>query len=551
MARIMGSRPTNQWERWVLDRLCEQVPGDWVLVTGVAWTLRTSSGYVRDGEADIVVLAPGRGMAIVEVKGSRGFRVNDSGRWERREGDSWVVVDPSPSSQASSNMYKLRDAINASCKWSTFPGKYAYVVVYPNGEANALPPMLDASTLVTRRDMANLAQRIAASLDARDGLETGQRFDSATMDRVANTLVNGLFKVAPVDTLEEAGGDQDSIEQLTRQQFAALRGIFDLPSVAVRGPAGSGKTLLAIWRLKAFAEEGRRALYICFNRHLADWLRKRHPSLADCIHSIDRFFRGLPGMDRIPIPLGGDQRFFRETLPDLACDYASALGEQDKFDAIVVDEGQDFNESQELALREFLRRDRGSWIYFLDERQNLFQREKGRASTAEVTFNLHHNCRNTALVNEATNGYCDQQVESIPGIAPGVTPLIESPGGEQAIAMRAWSLCKEWASLGSVAVLSPSRLENSSMAKYRNAHRMNLTEDIGELGKPNSIVFSTIKAFKGIEASAIVVVDAPKPGEALAFEMEDLYVACTRPTARLAILCLSQAAESWFRDRGA
>lgn len=75
---------------------------------------------------------------------------------------------------------------------------------------------------------------------------------------------------------------------------------------------------------------------------------------------------------------------------------------------------------------------------------------------------------------------------------------------------------------------------------------MELTEDIANLGKPGYVYFSTIKSFKGLEARQVILLHADVPNRVPAFAAEDLYVACTRATGRLAILVSSEEASSWF-----
>lgn len=91
--------------------------------------------------------------------------------------------------------------------------------------------------------------------------------------------------------------------------------------------------------------------------------------------------------------------------------------------------------------------------------------------------------------------------------------------------------------------------ENSCMADFPKAHGMALTEDLSNMGLPGQICFSTIRSFKGIEAASIILVDAPSPSDGPGtFQMEDLYFACTRPTARLAILCATERATGWYEE---
>jgi superfamily I DNA and RNA helicase len=77
---------------------------------------------------------------------------------------------------------------------------------------------------------------------------------------------------------------------------------------------------------------------------------------------------------------------------------------------------------------------------------------------------------------------------------------------------------------------------------------LELSEELVDMGRSGKVYFSTIRSFKGIESPAIILIDADIPSDAhgSAFRMEDLYVACTRPTARLAIISSNASAVEWF-----
>lgn len=537
MARVIGNPPADRWENEVLKALKSQLPSDWVVMPSVKWTLE-KNGYVRDGEADFVVLVPDSGLVILEVKGSKEFKVEEVGRWLRRQpDDTWVPLKEPPPEQAMRNMHDLVGVLLDRNRWSEFPGRFAYMVLYPQGEARSLPAMFDESTLATRRHMHQLSARIRNALDKRAGNAKGTRFTTEAVESIIDYLKNRKFHVQKVDTGEDVASDVGAIEQLTRQQFASLKGLFQLPSVAVIGPAGSGKTVLAMWRLRALIDQGQEAVYVCYNRALAESLRLRNPDHAESIWNVDRLF-----MEFCPEAKGmaGHDAFHREVLPGMVMDKSAGLP---KFDAIVVDEGQDFSEEQVIALLELLSPG-GAWAFFADWKQDLYGAGKGTPIGAEVVFHLHHNCRNTVRINDAANRYLGAKVESMPGMPTGVPPLIESSGDQ---AKRAWELAKQWSGEGAVAILSPFKLENSAMKGQVSGHGLRISTRIEDLGKKDTVFFSTIKSFKGIEAASIIVVDLGIPGEHVAFTQEDLYVACTRATSRLALLSAKKEVAEYYR----
>lgn len=537
MIRVIGNLPSDRWENEVLKAFKNQLPSDWTVLTSVQWTL-AKNGYVKDGEADFVVLIPNSGLVIVEVKGSKEFMVGEDGIWQRKLNDgSWIRLSEAPPEQAIRNMHDLTSVLNKVNQHNIFPGRFSYLVVYPQGDASSLPKMFDESTIATRRHMNQLASRLRNSLEKRGHKSRGDLFTSKIIESIIDQLKNRKFHVRKADTGEDIVSDLGKIEQLTRQQFATLKGLFQLPNVAVIGPAGSGKTVLAMWRLHALIEQGQRAVYVCYNRALAEYLRLLNPEHAEFIWSVDMLFLTICPEARSML---GKDEFHRQVLPGMVMDRAYKYY---KYDAIIVDEGQDLSEEQVIALLELVI-DEGLWAFFADWKQNLFRAGNDAPIGAEVIFNLHHNCRNTVKINDASNQYLNTRIESMPGMPNGIEPTIELSNKQS---MRAWELAKQWSGEGSIAILSPYKYENSSMNGQSNGHGLRLSRYISDLGKADTVVFSTIKSFKGIEASVIILVDASIPDEHIAFTKEDLYVATTRATTRLAIISSEKNVVEYYR----
>jgi hypothetical protein len=555
MPKMLGSIPADRWERQVYLQLKQQLPDDWVVITNVAWARRGPTDdwrYVRDGEADVVVIVPQMGMVILEIKGSRSFRVGPDGRWYRVDERTRVEVamDEPPPAQAARNMFELRDAVMRKTGWQDFPGLYAFVVVYPQGALVSAPPLYDTSTLVLASQILDLKSRIRSALANRGSGERGERLVGTTMEHVVSILAGLSVQIVKADTPLDVREDLDRIEVLTRQQFAALQGIFAHPRVAVVGPAGSGKTVLALWRLAALAEAGQRAIYVCFNKALAESLQRSDPRLAQSITNVDRYFYQL-AVETKTLPPQSEIRsdrseFFRERLPGIVMDLAAGWKSEDRFDSIIVDEGQDFSELQLIALLELLKPEVGTYVFFADWRQDVFRASMAGAIGADVLFSLHHNCRNTARINTLTNRLMSSRVPSMPGVPEGVNPIIELRSDAASMASRAWQLAREWQAPGArVAILSPYTMDRSCMAVARIGKGARLVTRL-EDWEAGSVYYSTIKAFKGIEAASVIVVDVEKPGWHVAFDEEDLYVACTRATTRLALLSQSKDAVEWM-----
>jgi superfamily I DNA/RNA helicase len=241
--------------------------------------------------------------------------------------------------------------------------------------------------------------------------------------------------------------------------------------------------------------------------------------------------------------------YFTDTLPDLVMGHSMAMGEQDKYDAIIVDEGQDFGESRRTALG-FLLKEQSEgtqWLIFSDQNQNLYQGGKENLIEAEVVFRLYHNCRNTERLNSAANSVCQVDVLSMDGVPKGEHPQVGLCKSEL-MAQKAWDLVQQISPEGGSVILSPFTLANSCMKDSPKGHGLKLSEDINQLGQSGYVFFSTIKSFKGLEAVHVVLVHADKPGANRALAAEDIYVAFTRATTRLDIVTTNKEAEAWYQQ---
>jgi hypothetical protein len=550
MPNVIGPVSSDKWEREVRRKLVKQLPDDWIVICSVSWAMKSEIGFVRDGEADFVVLAPELGLAVIEVKGSASVRIGSDGNWYRRQSDrrgvgKEVLIKESPPAQANRNMHTLVKVIKdelSLMNTDTFPGLFAFLVVYPNGIIEGQLDLYDPTTIVTKRTIHQLGGAIKKALLARGGEPLGKRFSQEIAKRAARILTNQRFSIVSVDTALESVEDEEIIDELTRQQFSALRGAFELPRVAIIGPAGSGKTLLAIWKLAALIEEGKKAIFVCFNKALAKSLCDKYPDLSNYIVSVDSLFWNM-----VSDTSGRtDNDFYSTILPDRVMDTVHDLMPDDLYDAIIIDEGQDFGDDRIIALYQLLSdKDDSQWLYFADNKQDVYKLGGDEILGVEVIFRLYHNCRNTALINDATNKVCSGEVKPMPGIPNGEIPHVTYSKIDN-MAQKAWLLINELSPDGGAVILSPFKLENSCMNESRNAYGLKLTEDITKLGQPGFVFYSTIRSFKGLEARHVVFVDADKPDLKKSLSKEDLYVAFTRATARLDVVTANREAELWL-----
>jgi superfamily I DNA and RNA helicase len=333
---------------------------------------------------------------------------------------------------------------------------------------------------------------------------------------------------------------------LTANQAKVFRVIGGRRRAVVSGGAGTGKTVLAVEKAKVLANAGLRVLLLCYNRPLADSLSiglKDEPLIqAQSYHQLcDQRIRqaNQKGHDILKeaveaYPGTGDRHRFDVQIP-----YALALSAdvlEERFDALLVDEAQDFSDEYWLGVEMLLRdQDNGHLYIFIDENQALYPR-KAKLPVEDEPFYLTNNCRNTAPIHEA--GY--RFYEGIPIDPPELHGQDVIWSGLDKVETQADAVAKrvhQWIHVEGlkpedVAVLVAKRPKSFVYELLNQRAEAAGAEWAFEAhGKAKCVLVDTVARFKGLEAQAVVLwVGDDVVDEA---HWETLYVGTTRAKSLL------------------
>ena len=138
----------------------------------------------------------------------------------------------------------------------------------------------------------------------------------------------------------------------------------------VIGTAGSGKTQLALSAFRESIKLGRKPLYICYNRSLADHISGIVPRGGE-VSGYHQFGDRIAKLQGTPIDFKKPQPFLQmEKVLD------SYVPTQDQmFDDLIVDEGQDFKNTWSENLMRLLRSNSKVW-WLEDPLQNIYSRDQ-------------------------------------------------------------------------------------------------------------------------------------------------------------------------------
>jgi len=393
-------------ERDVARQLVEQLPEDCVVYHSYPWLKaerndRQGKDTLREGEADFVIVDPRNGLLVLEVKGGEIEYDSASHCWYRRVGGGRRKQINDPFEQARRNTHYLEEHIRerSFAMRNHLPCAYGYAVVFPDCTySGALPGGSDHAIILSGGDLPYIGRRIPEILRKWSRVKNPGPLTREEL----NGIVQGLspcLQLMPV-LVRRLEDQEEQLVRLTAEQLRLLDFLAMHERAAIQGVAGSGKTLLARAQAQRFADAGKRTLFVCYNRALAEWLRASMPEAYED-RIVVRHFHGLCSdfCRKVSIPFAvpdkDQDQFWKYKAPDL---FTQALDlTTERFDAVVADEGQDFYPDWWLPLEMINQEgDQGPFYIFYDPAQNLFVQDELSIPSVGRPFELPTNCRNKA-----------------------------------------------------------------------------------------------------------------------------------------------------------
>ena len=192
---------------------------------------------------------------------------------------------------------------------------------------------------------------------------------------------------------------------------------FDGGHRIISGPSGSGKSLVLVHKaafLKQYNPDIHNILFVCYNITLVNYIRRllseKKVPLGDASVTVCHFYELCAEI------IGEDVVYENEDTDyyDMVVQEAiSKLGEYEKrYDAILVDEGQDFSKDMLKVVTGLLNPETNNLTIALDDNQNIY-RKKGhwKAAGIEAQGRIHKiPCvyRNTVEITEFANRFIRQ-----------------------------------------------------------------------------------------------------------------------------------------------
>lgn len=501
------------------------------------------------GEIDFVVVCE-TGISCLEIKG---------GRVECREGQ-WYFTDryghenkkpEGPFSQVVGNMFSLKQNLQ-----SAFPQNphmknilMGCGVVFLDIEFLSSSQEIINEIVYDRKtgDITEYFRQMFDYWEKRQHRECSKLSPKDIADIVG--YLRGEFCFIPTlgSRLEDV---EEKLIRLTAEQAAVMEALAQNDHLLVEGGAGTGKTLLAVDYAKREALQGRRVLYLTYNKNLAYDITEKMGSEFGTLKviNIHALFGEYVTVDFEKIQ-DSPHTYFSEELPEDFLDYVAALPNQRlqtmQFDTVVIDEGQDLMKPTYIYCVDSILKgglERGRWAVFYDENQNIYNQEfeAGKEllqSYPSTRFKLLINCRNTIQIGRfnakasktALTCFLRENGEEV-----SVMPYSNQKDFSEQVISIIKKLRDERVVLDDIVFLSPKRYANSDLKGVLDkVCGVNILSDQmdRQAGKP---MYSTIPGFKGLDAKVVVTIDMDKVRKDMFFRY--MYIAFSRARGKLIVM---------------
>ncbi len=510
------------------------------------------------GECDFVIIIPGKGVLCVEVKGCRSLKV---------EGGIWYYgVNPQgdkrgPFKQASENMHSIRQYLlrkrpdlHKVVFWSA--------VIFPYITFSESSPewhdwqVIDARDYIARPvsqlflNVIDQARRLlSVSPTAKWFTSNSDEPDDDQCNIIAEVLRPAFeFYESPAARRRQL---DEHLKDYTGEQFIALDAMQANPRVVFNGPAGTGKTLLAIESARRAVQQKKKVLFLCYNKFIAQWIRKQFGE-SDFQHlTVSTLHSHMLSTCRTKPTVSDDNRFWTDILPDLAIDsfLLAPERENEQYEVMIIDEAQDilrpdYLDFLDLCLAGGLAA--GTWSMFGD----FVYQQIYSAATLELDEFIQERCVNTPVYSLGINCRNTPRVAAYAPLLGGLSPdyqkirreddnirpelvfFQDNQQQEKLSTLLTRFRDKEKFKGHEIIILSPSASNccaESLPPPWRDRIKPFSLESTG-----GHIRYCTIHSFKGLEAPVVIVTDLKRIMDTESRNL--LYIAVTRSLSRLVLL---------------
>ena len=448
-----------------------------------------------DVEVDLIALIDGLGAIVFENKG--GHIAFNGQNWMQTDKEGTRKIDPH--AQALRGVHTFRNFVRNN--WNYGNLKAEWLIAFPGSLfGNTQIPGVPRDRILDKAEIPE------------------------ALDRSINTLRNSANKGAPpqTDWVEKAfevvrgqslfESDREValynnfhfIKNQTHERKNILGMIQENKRIYVKGPAGSGKTWLAFEQSALWAQEGLKVGIMVFNRGLESYLVRKNAELggkrkAAWVGTFHNYMKQIGSS----APTMQMYETDREKYDVEMLKAIDGLAENQKLDAWIVDEAQDFHDVWWQILEKSLKSPaEGRLAIYGDPNQSVYGK-RGIPTGNFTIINLNENLRNSQQIAKGVEKFVDGQV-IMRGPQSYEIEFIEVENVEDVISAADDAVARladeEIWNLGEIALLT---------TKHQHPVHKSKSQDVEaywkELWAQEDVFYSTVAGFKGLERSVVVL----------------------------------------------
>lgn len=425
-------RTATTGERLVFRTLKNYLPDDYIVYY---------EPDIKGVRPDFVIIGPDIGLIVLEVKDykkSTLISINQD-EWElyTTNGEQHTVTNPVL--QAKNNMFHISDGLKRDTNLINHEGKYRYRLKFPCGygavftrmyqrdfiEENlyhVVPPQLSLTRDEIDPDHENFdegifVEKILNMFTVRFRLKEPLSYEDVNAIRYhlfPEVRISAKFKEV-VPHQEQLLLSLRDIKTMDLHQEKLAKQLGDKNRL-IRGVAGSGKTLILVSRAKLLAKEHPdwKVLILCYNISLAQSIRQMLRYMFE--EQMDLFDLESDGDDHTQhlknIQVYNFHAWLKQELK-LSDSLIPSIVEKVKqkevilpqYDAILIDEGQDFEPEWFQLVSNLLNPETKSLLLVEDRAQDIYKRKRSYIQDTGLDFRgrskiLNINYRNTSQIVE-------------------------------------------------------------------------------------------------------------------------------------------------------
>lgn len=522
---IINSFHSSEGECLVYEAL-SKLNNEYVVFHSYRW-LGEINQRRSEGEADFVVLHPQKGILSIEVKAGSIAYYNGNWIQTNRHTKESKIIDPV--GQAAESQYRIQNYLRRH-----FNGQIPIVgraVWFPSVSIHdkiTLPLEVNRDIIFDVGSLDNPAKDLDKAFSYWK-LNLGVRGTELCIHDFKNVikLLMPSFKIVE-SVASTAFESKRSYIQMTRQQASILNFLQEQPTAVIHGPAGTGKTMLAIEKANMLASKGEKVLYLCFNEFLVSYLKEHYKDTGIIFHNIRSLAEEL--MPHVECSISEIIPRFTEYFQN---EYDDCLW---SYNNVVIDEGQDIPESILEHISILTDMLNGHYYVFYDKNQYIMMHKSTHwlDTYGDCRLVLYKNCRNTAEIartigTTVENIKKDVYINDLSGIIPKGS-FYKMP--KELIAVVSdfvTRMLQDKLKVEDVVILTIDSVKNSML--QNNMHIGSIP--ISTTPKKGHILFTSVRKFKGLEAKAILLIDiyVDKLDDELHKRL--VYVGCSRASTYL------------------